>query len=265
MARFEDIIPRVLIAVPFVVLFLWFSILHVWYPFFLLLCIIGILSFIELFRLFKLQGWDGSVSLCVIFVCSFFLLAFFKLERFFPHLLLVSLIVFLGETIVRQIVSLKRPLFSLFIVFYAGFLPMSMFLIKKMDPVYVFYLSLNVWISDSAAYIFGLWLGRKKIFPKISPKKSYVGCFASMLASLLIGVVFSLWTSNPLFWAISIPLNIVSQIGDFSESILKREAGVKDSSELIPGHGGILDAFDSLLLASGFFYGTLTLLKVLIK
>ena len=112
----------------------------------------------------------------------------------------------------------------------------------------------NLWLGDTAAYVFGVWLGQAKLAPQISPKKTIAGSIAQVVASAAVGVVFVLggWlsASPTLLLAASLMIGVVGQAGDLFESVLKRAAGEKDSSMLIPGHGGVLDRFDSALLAA---------------
>lgn len=113
---------------------------------------------------------------------------------------------------------------------------------------------LSVWICDSAAYFAGMAFGRHKLFPRVSPKKSWegalVGGVASAAAFTLLG---QRWLPFlPLAHAIGagILIAVVGQVGDLAESLLKRDAAIKDSSQLIPGHGGFLDRFDSMLFVA---------------
>jgi phosphatidate cytidylyltransferase len=112
----------------------------------------------------------------------------------------------------------------------------------------------NLWIGDTAAYLFGVWLGKAKLAPLVSPKKTIAGSVAQVIASLAVGlgVIAGGWIDAPagLLVAASLVIGIVGQIGDLFESVLKRAAGEKDSSHLIPGHGGVLDRFDSAMLAA---------------
>lgn len=112
----------------------------------------------------------------------------------------------------------------------------------------------NLWVGDTAAYLFGVWLGKAKLSPKVSPKKTVAGAIAQVIASAAVGLVFALahWIVAPsaLIMVASIMIGVIGQIGDLFESVLKRAAGEKDSAALIPGHGGILDRFDSALLAA---------------
>ena len=136
--------------------------------------------------------------------------------------------------------------------------------LRQMDHIYysnvTLLLFISVWLCDTAAFIFGTKLGKKKILPKISPKKSWVGSFSGFVASMLtffiawkfdyLGGSYSL-TDCLVFGFIS---GVFGQFGDFGESLLKRDVGVKDSGDILRGHGGILDRFDSLLFSSPMIY-----------
>ncbi|MBL7998133.1 MAG: phosphatidate cytidylyltransferase [Candidatus Kapabacteria bacterium] len=113
---------------------------------------------------------------------------------------------------------------------------------------------LAIWTCDSAAYFAGLAFGKHKIFPRVSPKKSWEGSIAGALSATAL-TAFLLPYVIPGFAlhhaiAIGAIAGVVGQIGDFAESLLKRDANIKDSSSLIPGHGGILDRFDSVLFVA---------------
>jgi phosphatidate cytidylyltransferase len=108
-----------------------------------------------------------------------------------------------------------------------------------------------VWMGDSAAYFVGRALGRHPLAPHLSPKKTWEGTFASILGSLAVALVFSRWVNIPLpqLLGMAAAANVFGQMGDLLESAYKRSAGVKDSGTLLPGHGGILDRIDALILA----------------
>jgi phosphatidate cytidylyltransferase len=121
-------------------------------------------------------------------------------------------------------------------------------------------LVLSVWACDSAAFIFGTKFGKKKIFPRVSPNKSWIGSISGLIASMIIFILFQNqgWLGNYFSISDGIILGIIAggfgQIGDFTESLLKRDAGVKDSGTLLQGHGGVLDRFDSLIFATPLTY-----------
>jgi phosphatidate cytidylyltransferase len=121
-------------------------------------------------------------------------------------------------------------------------------------------LVLSVWACDSAAFIFGTKFGDTKIFPRVSPNKSWVGSISGLIASLSVFLLFyhQGWLGDYFSMKDAIVFGILTgvfgQIGDFSESLLKRDADVKDSGTLLQGHGGVLDRFDSLIFATPLTY-----------
>ncbi|WP_224555402.1 phosphatidate cytidylyltransferase [Pectobacterium versatile] len=122
---------------------------------------------------------------------------------------------------------------------------------------WLLYVMLLVWGADSGAYMFGKLFGKRKLAPKVSPGKTWEGFLGGLATSALISVLFSLYvplTVAPSTLLIcSIAAALASVLGDLTESMFKREAGIKDSSHLIPGHGGVLDRIDSLTAAVPVF------------
>jgi phosphatidate cytidylyltransferase len=109
-----------------------------------------------------------------------------------------------------------------------------------------------IWAGDMLAYFVGRSLGRLPMAPALSPKKTWEGALANFIASLLVAVLFSRWLQTEALDLLVVAglANIAGQMGDLIESAYKRGAAVKDSSSLLPGHGGMLDRVDSLILAS---------------
>lgn len=115
---------------------------------------------------------------------------------------------------------------------------------------------LLTWASDIGAYAVGRMIGKHKLIPAVSPGKTVEGALGALVATIIAAIAYEHWALRPLAqlaiapWyaaAFGLLVSVAAQIGDLAESLLKREAGVKDSSQLLPGHGGILDRFDSLL------------------
>lgn len=124
------------------------------------------------------------------------------------------------------------------------------------------YVFLLVWGADSGAYFFGRALGKYKLAPRVSPGKSWEGALGGLFTSGVIAFVFLQATPDDVFGraletvpfiVVSVATVAISVLGDLAESMFKRQAGIKDSSNLIPGHGGILDRVDSLTAAIPFF------------
>jgi phosphatidate cytidylyltransferase len=122
--------------------------------------------------------------------------------------------------------------------------------------VLALYTLIGTWSFDSVAYFAGLRWGRRRLCPAVSPAKSWEGALAGTAASLLAAGLFNRWLGwAPLAWvALGLLTAIAAQTGDLLESAFKRFAGLKDAGKLIPGHGGVLDRFDSMLLVAPAVY-----------
>jgi len=109
-----------------------------------------------------------------------------------------------------------------------------------------------VWVGDTAAYLVGRNFGRFKMSPQLSPQKTWEGAAANLLGALLVGALFDYWLNISLTHLLTMAAigSVAGQIGDLLESAYKRSAGVKDSGTILPGHGGMLDRIDALLLAA---------------
>jgi phosphatidate cytidylyltransferase len=113
-----------------------------------------------------------------------------------------------------------------------------------------------IWVGDTAAYYGGRAFGRHRLAPKVSPHKTVEGAVAGLIGSVIAGFIAAFFLGEPelRLAAISAATAVAGQLGDLAESVLKRSAGVKDSSSILPGHGGILDRLDSLFFAAPLFY-----------
>jgi len=116
----------------------------------------------------------------------------------------------------------------------------------------VMYALLIVWVADSGAYFSGRAWGERKLAPSVSPGKTWAGMWGGLAACALLALLVALLAGLPVlpFVAVTVGVGVYSVVGDLVESLCKRFAGLKDSGTLIPGHGGVLDRFDSLLAAA---------------
>ncbi|HWL88330.1 MAG TPA: phosphatidate cytidylyltransferase, partial [Polyangiaceae bacterium] len=142
-------------------------------------------------------------------------------------------------------------------------LPMTMLAMLRRNmgddgPGYVLVTLMFAWLADTGGYFFGRFFGKHKLYELVSPKKTVEGAVGGLVGSTVGALLASLWYLKSFPLAHSIPLAIVAsalgQAGDFGESLLKRSTGVKDSGAIVPGHGGVLDRIDALLLTSTAVY-----------
>ncbi|HZS53642.1 MAG TPA: phosphatidate cytidylyltransferase [Bryobacteraceae bacterium] len=172
-------------------------------------------------------------------------------------LVAVALILFLQKVDLREILPLVAC--ALFGAFYT-FAPWRFAIDLRHISVHLLFFALALnWIGDSAAYYAGRVFGRHRLAPVISPKKTWEGAAASVAASVILGVLYlGHFMPRLPYWEIvliAVPGNVAGQFGDLVESAIKRGAGVKDSGNLLPGHGGMLDRVDSSLFALPFVFG----------
>jgi len=125
--------------------------------------------------------------------------------------------------------------------------------IDNWQPLLLLAVFATIWVNDTGAYLVGVSIGKHRLFERISPKKSWEGFIGGALAALLSGYVFSLFIPqiSLINWFIFSEIIVIfGTFGDLIESLMKRTVKVKDSGDVIPGHGGLLDRFDSMLLAA---------------
>ena len=176
--------------------------------------------------------------------------------------LMAALVVLGGITLARWKTgpnALALASASVFPCFYLGLPIGAMIVIREVEgPAALFLLMLTVTVSDTAQYYTGRAFGRRPLAPAISPKKTIEGAIGGFIAApLFLGIVGAWWLPEApvaLRVVLGVAIAAVGIAGDLFESMLKRSAGVKDSSHLIPGHGGILDRLDALLFAAPVYY-----------
>jgi phosphatidate cytidylyltransferase len=203
------------------------------------------------------------ISIAVLFAC-----AYRNADLIGPVLGALSLILFLVCVFRSPLERVLRDTgASIFGLIYIGFTLTTLPLLSAQEdgPSLLLLLLFVVWSGDIAALYVGKSLGRRKLAPRLSPNKTWEGTFASVAGSLLVtlaliwvagllahrGVYLLAYPGSIWHWLLlALILNVAAQVGDLAESALKRGAGVKDSGTLLPGHGGVLDRIDALLLAA---------------
>jgi phosphatidate cytidylyltransferase len=213
----------------------------------------------------RIPVWWMALGTALAFVVT---LDGFPVEAQLPVLSALTIALFawngFRSPLIQVLPDTAQGLFGLLYIAYP--LTLIPLLWKQEDgPALVLFLMVCVWAGDIAALYMGRTFGKRKLAPRLSPGKTWVGSFASIAGSMLAAglVIFVsdtltargntiLHISQPLWQSLLLAaiLNIAAQLGDLLESAIKRGAGVKDSGTMLPGHGGILDRIDALLLAA---------------
>lgn len=241
------------------------AILYNEWTFWLLFLLISVLTQHEFYKLLKL---DQNLPLSIYgTICGVVLnfLTFFIEKEILPFQYYYLIIPLLSTTFFIKLYKKNdtRPFANLGYTFlgiiYVA-VPFSMIneLIISSDtyrPMVMIGILLLLWGSDSGAYFAGMNFGKKKLFERISPKKTWEGFFGGCLTAILLAILVSNFSKeltlvNWLFVAIIIV--VTGTLGDLVESLFKRSISIKDSGSMIPGHGGFLDRFDGLLLSMPF-------------
>lgn len=182
----------------------------------------------------------------------------------------ILFVVFLVELFLEKDNPFANIAFTVLGIFYVA-LPFSLLnYILTYSGTYSYQLLFGIffilWSNDSGAYLAGVTMGKHKIFPRVSPKKSWEGSIGGTIASFIVAYIISGWYTSIHFidWmVIAAILVIMGTLGDFVESLFKRSVNIKDSGNILPGHGGILDRFDSLIMAIPFVFAYLFVIKFL--
>ncbi|GAB6282744.1 MAG: phosphatidate cytidylyltransferase [Ignavibacterium sp.] len=254
---------RVLVAIIAIPLILILSYLGKYF-FLAFILLIGILSFNELTKLVKLKNINinflfGELAIILIILNSYFI--FFEFIYLILLIVILSFIIELFRTKGSAILNLGSLYFGIFYISF--FLSTSIgtrefFIEYKFGGYFIISIFASIWICDSAAYFVGLKYGIHKLFKRVSPNKSWEGAVAGFIFAIFTMVILKLIALQFLTIVdaivIGLIIGIFGQIGDLVESLLKRDVNIKDSSNLIPGHGGVLDRFDSFLFVSPIIY-----------
>lgn len=229
----------------------------------------------EFYNLAEKATFSPHKKIGISFGVVFFIICFLSASGILPSsLVLISIpllfLVFVSELFRKQSDSLKNASITIIGLIYVA-LPFGLlnFIVLSGTKNGAFYpwilvgLFLIIWIYDSMAYVFGSLLGKHKIAPEISPKKSWEGFIGGSVFAIIMGIVNAVLFQeiSMINWiVIAIIAVVFGTLGDFFESKFKRELNIKDSGNLLPGHGGLLDRFDSLLFAAPVVFFWLSLI-----
>ena len=226
----------------------------------------------EFFRIVRMSGRKPNEVVGLSAAVLFPLAAGFLGLRGIVALLILVVIAIACWYVFAPFANIADVSVTVFGPVYTSILFCGIVFIRQFDPGFpgallTFGVLGSIWVNDSFAYLSGRAFGRHKLVPRISPNKTWEGFFGGLFGSLLVWFIMSLIpmlkVSLPLALVSGIVVGLMSVVGDLFESRLKRGAGVKDSGNLLPGHGGLLDRSDSILFGGMVAYILLVLGGVL--
>ena len=236
-----------------------------------LLAVFGILSLVEFSNLIKLKSFAQYVIFVLLYLGFWYLCVWLNNPNGSDEAIQILLVitVFVNLILIKDLFAEKKiPLFEskryIATTFYltSGFVFMLLISNYKHNftPLLLLGSFILVWVNDSAAYLIGKNFGHQKLFPSISPKKTVEGFLGGLFFACISSFFIAKFTADTLdlkftHWLIlAIIVSVLGTFGDLIESKFKRQAGVKDSGVIMPGHGGLLDRLDSIIFASPFIY-----------
>ena len=272
----NELLKRTISGAVFILLMLGAILWNPW-TLIALILIISAVALYEYFSIFRLRGSHPFTIAGIVAGFFILLLVFCERQLLIPskYLLLLMIpvvgtwfaFVFVKRTGVIQsmMITVSGLIYIILPLSCIPFIAQNKLTANEYNPEILTGTLVIIWTYDSFAYITGILFGKHKMAPAISPKKSWEGFFGGMIFAVLAGFVYARFSDlfNMADWIIlGFIIVIAGTAGDLFESLIKREAGIKDSGKIMPGHGGILDRFDSLLLIIPFVFLYLYLIKI---
>ena len=261
----SNLIQRVLAAAvfgPVLVVLFWLG--NHWL--FVMWCGVICIGTWEFYRMLSQKGLQPWTGFGIVISLSWCAVAFFVGPNAFAFFFLVLLLLMFSIALCRDTAGYRmlNAGGTLLGVLYVGFLGSFVLIVRNSLPVgaseqgqVAVLILLGIWANDTMAYFFGRWFGRRHPFPTISAAKTEAGFIGGLLSALLVtglgGQVLGLFNIAQSL-ILGLLIGIGASLGDLVESMIKRDMDVKDTSELIPGHGGILDRFDSTFFVFPLIY-----------
>lgn len=223
-----------------------------------LISIVGLYEFNKTVR--NIEGLKPLEVLNYVFTLGLF--AIITLDRLdlFSLVLISYILILLTSFVLNEKLKLENIAVTALGAFYIPFCMSHLALLG--NSIYLWLVFITSWGTDTFAYFVGIKFGKKKLCPKLSPKKSVEGSIGGIIGSLFLTLIFINYfkLDNILSLSIfSIVCSVMAQIGDLTASKIKRSANVKDFGNIMPGHGGVLDRFDSILFTGPLVYYYITL------
>lgn len=235
------------------------------WPLLLILLLCSLIAYRELTKALGCSGWLEGIGLAGI--VSYYAAVYFSTDKV---MLLMCIVAFFLAEMFCYVVTFPKYQASqvtsaVFSFLYAPVMLSFVYLTRMSEQgqYLVWLILISSWGCDTCAYVVGKLIGKKKIFPVLSPKKSLEGCIGGVLGSAFIGGIYGYFVVELAFPANQIYLTlaficaigaVMSMVGDLAASAIKRNTNIKDYGNLIPGHGGIMDRFDSMTVTAPMVY-----------
>ena len=222
----------------------------------------------------RYKGINAFEIMGIMMITCYYLVTYFTKDT--SYTVMVMILAFIAMMFVYVFgfpkFTAEQVMCTYFSFIYAPVMLSFIFLTREIDNgIYlVWMVFICSWISDTFAYLTGIMIGKHKLAPKLSPKKSIEGSIGGIVGAALVGAAFGAYMDSVLIignLAIVLAIvggvgSVISQVGDLAASAIKRNHGIKDYGKLIPGHGGIMDRFDSVIFTAPITYFLLMLLLV---
>ena len=249
-----------LVATPFILAAVYFGGI----PFLLLVLGLAIVAVNEFYNLMMKKGLFPAYYVGNVITGFFIVFSYYALKRDWEpaHSAILTLAaaaaLISGVFLKREKDTLVDVAVTILGMIYVGWFFSYLIFIRALTEHggYLFFLIFTIWAMDIAAYLAGKFLGHTPLAPSISPKKTWEGALAGFLVAMGAAMILSQTAQLELYHALILGglIGIFGQLSDLVESLIKRDAGAKDSSNIIPGHGGVLDRIDSFVLTAPLMY-----------
>jgi len=259
------LIKRILTAVVGIIYLILILYLNGWI-FDLSILLFALVALSEFYHALSMKGYHPLKWFGYFFVSLFYFLYLLDLEVYFIVTLILMALGILSIQVFLNDINIDDIAVTVLGIVYPGLTFLSLILLEGRVEPYGYYLLIlaffTTWATDTFAYFVGLKFGKNPLCPKISPKKTIEGSVGGLLGSIIVSGIVGLIFTNYLginlkihhFLFIGLLSGIFSQIGDLLASAIKRNCGIKDFGKILPGHGGLMDRFDSLLFTASVIY-----------
>lgn len=222
--------------------------------------VLSCIAMMEFLRMLKLHKTFYAVTSYIVLAVLYGSLLFESMDKFAGIVVLYLMTLMIIYVVSFPKFNMEDMMYPLFALFYTGVLLSYIYRVRMLPggAFSVWLIFIAAWGSDTCAYCAGMMFGKHKAFPVLSPKKTWEGCLGGVIGAALLAMLYCLIINKCFLQEHSLIRYalvcacgaVISQIGDLTASAMKRNKGIKDYGKLIPGHGGVLDRFDSVIFVA---------------